>query len=284
MRIVERLKAWRQRPEWTDKAIVFLTLIIAAVGVAQTVIFSKQWKEMHSGGVDTHDLAVAAKAQADEAKVQADRATESAQYMRQLADQALAQAKATNRLAAEAGKSAEYARQLANTTSSELQTMQATAKNDQRAWVGQQNAVLTTYELGKVITITVNLSNTGRSPARHITYTATAGIFDIKSVPPFALDIPNPAWTGTSSIPPQGGYQIEVTTPNVLDQDAKDPIDRRDRVVWAWGTIHYEDIFGDGHITQFCAYSLDTTKNREAPKQGMLMHNCPSGNRHDEMD
>jgi hypothetical protein len=52
--------------KWTDVAIVILTIGIV-------IVSGLQWHEMHSGSADTHDLAMAAKAQADAAKAQADR-------------------------------------------------------------------------------------------------------------------------------------------------------------------------------------------------------------------
>jgi hypothetical protein len=70
----ERDKANGDKPKWTDKAVVFFTLCLVAVAIWQGIIFRKQWQEMHSGGVDTHALADAAKAQAEAAKAQAEEA------------------------------------------------------------------------------------------------------------------------------------------------------------------------------------------------------------------
>ena len=59
------------KPKWTDVAIVILTVGIVFLAIMQ-------WWEMHSGGVDTHDLAVAAgkapmpRNLGEQAKLQAD--------------------------------------------------------------------------------------------------------------------------------------------------------------------------------------------------------------------
>lgn len=296
MKLFERARNWWrnqfiEKAAWTDKAIVLLTGAIVFVGVLQTVIFNRQWREMHTGGADTHDLAIAAKAQADEAKVQADqariqatKATESADYMKHLAEATLQQSKATAKLAAEARKSAEYAGHLAATAASELGTAQANARNDQRAWIGEQQAQLATYEVGKHTTVSVELSNTGKSPARHVTYTSNITVIPVEMAPSFGLDIPDPTWTGIASIAPQGGYQIQIVMPSLLNQEAKDLVDHNDRVIWVWGTLHYEDIFNEGHVTEFCALSFDRTSNHKPASQGMLMYSCPPGNHHDEMN
>src|ERR1017187_784042 len=64
--LFRRLKEWwrnpyRERPNWTDKAVVALTIgIVAMAGM--------QWWEMHTGGIDTKAIADAAKQQACAAK------------------------------------------------------------------------------------------------------------------------------------------------------------------------------------------------------------------------
>lgn len=246
---------------------------------------------MHSGGADTHDLAIAAKAQADEAKIQSQEATiqakdatASADYMKQLANETLAQAIATNKLAAQAQKSAEYAGDLSRTAASELKTAQATAQNDERAWIGVQQTQLASFEPGKPVSAIIILDNTGKSPARHITYTSTMQILPTGSSPPFGLDIPDATWTGITSIAPQVGYRLQVVTNSILSQELRDLIEHNDRVIWVWGTLQYEDIFNQSHLTEFCAYSLDVTSNHQPATQGMLMYSCPPGNRHDEMN
>lgn len=291
MKLIERIGIWWKGPSWTDKAVVVLTVVIVAVGVAQTVIFRKQWQEMHSGGTDTHDLAIAAKTQADEAriqagqaKIQADKAIESAEYMDQLAKETLAEARGTNKLAVQAQRSAEYAGQLAKTAEAELATAQSNAKNDQRAWLGVQQTQLESFDVGKRISVIVMLSNTGKSPARHETYVGQIEVLPREARPNFGFDIPDPTWTGVASISPQGSYRLQFATSTLLTQDERDLISHGDRVIWVWGTIHYEDIFDQGHITEFCAFSLDTTSNRQPPSQGMLMYSCPPGNHHDNMD
>src|SRR5258708_10466685 len=92
----------RDKPKWTDVAIVVLTLGILGAAVLQTHVFNKQWEEMHAGGMDTRDLAIAAKAQADAAKAQSE-------STRGLVQSAIDQAKATNKLANEARRSADAA-------------------------------------------------------------------------------------------------------------------------------------------------------------------------------
>jgi len=97
--LIESFKMWlrnphRDKPKWTDVAIVFLTLGIVFLGYMQ-------YKEMHGSGVDTHDLAVQAKAQADAARASADstktlgdRMKDQAGRTKTIAEQAVIQANA----------------------------------------------------------------------------------------------------------------------------------------------------------------------------------------------
>jgi hypothetical protein len=69
-----------------------------------------QWYEMHAGGVDTHDLAVAAGKQADRTK--------------EIVDQMKLQAGATHDLAVAAGKQADASKALADLTAKQFTASQ----------------------------------------------------------------------------------------------------------------------------------------------------------------
>jgi hypothetical protein len=87
-----------EKAKWTDIAIVVLTVDIV-------VVSALQWHEMHAGSADTHDLAIAAKAQADAARAQAEAATRNSDETHNLAEEAKLQAGASKR-AADAATSA----------------------------------------------------------------------------------------------------------------------------------------------------------------------------------
>jgi hypothetical protein len=78
-------KPMSDSPKWTDIAIVLLTCVIAGAAIFQ-------WREMHTGATDTHDLAVAAKTQAEAAKAQADATKIQAENTKTIAESAKSQA------------------------------------------------------------------------------------------------------------------------------------------------------------------------------------------------
>lgn len=98
------------KPKWTDVAIVILTVGIVFLAIMQ-------WWEMHSGGVDTHDLAVAAGKQADAARA--------------LGEQAKLQADGTRDLSVAAGKQAQQAERSSKIAERTLGILET----QQRAWV-----------------------------------------------------------------------------------------------------------------------------------------------------
>ena len=113
----------------------------AASNAAQTA--DATLKEIQKGGVDTHELAVQAKNQADRTK--------------DIADRALDQAKATNRLAAEAKRSADVAQQAL-----EVQTrpwLTITDISPVRAWRSTEH-----------IQFNFGLRNSGQSPANQAAF------------------------------------------------------------------------------------------------------------------
>ena len=146
--------------------MAIFTFVIACAAVAQYFIFHSQrevmrdqWKvmrdqynvmdnqlrEMRSGAKDTHDLAVAAKAQADSTKAVADRAR--------------AQVEATNKLAQEASRSADISDNM-------LRNTQELADLERRPWIGF-NFIDNTTESGGyfIATLIGTIANTGKTPA-----------------------------------------------------------------------------------------------------------------------
>jgi ElaB/YqjD/DUF883 family membrane-anchored ribosome-binding protein len=98
--------------------MAMFTFVLAATSWLTIWILKNQLREMHEGGIDTHDLAVAAGKQADAAKVQSEQAkaqtdkmAESLTKTDKLINKATEQANATNRLAMQAKRSADVAQE-----------------------------------------------------------------------------------------------------------------------------------------------------------------------------
>lgn len=139
----------------TASAIVVAGLTGAAI-YWQAQIGAETLQEIKKGGTDTHDLAAAAKAQADAAKA-------TAESTKEIADRALAQATATNALAMQAKRQADIAGDALN---SNIES----ANQDRRPWVGLQSLQCNGCRMdadGSLIIgdLSAVLVNTGKTPA-----------------------------------------------------------------------------------------------------------------------
>jgi hypothetical protein len=150
----EHHPASEDKPKWTDIAIAFFTVCLVAVAYWQGHIFDKQWNEMHSGGVDTHELALAAKAQADEAKAQVEKLTESLTKTEKLIG-------ATKALADDTKTLADNTLRQANAT----QAIAEQSITEGRPWIGI-GVTVAGFEATKEAKATFQVTNSGRRPAK----------------------------------------------------------------------------------------------------------------------
>jgi hypothetical protein len=142
--------------------IILTALAIIVAGLTGAAIYwqaqigAETLAEIKKGGTDTHDLAVAAKSQADAAKATADSA-------KVIAASALTQATATNYLANQAKRQADIATEA-------LRSNIESANQDRRPWVGLQslqcnNCRQDTDGSAIIGELSAVLVNTGKTPA-----------------------------------------------------------------------------------------------------------------------
>jgi hypothetical protein len=142
------------KPKWTDRTMAFFTVFLFLAAVIQAVIFFKQWQEMHTGGTDTHDLALAAKSQADETKAQVEKMNEGLTKTDKLIAEATAQATSTKILADDTLKQAKATRDLVSQST-----------NEGRPWLGVTITV-SDFEAGKESKVGFLTTNSGKRPAK----------------------------------------------------------------------------------------------------------------------
>jgi hypothetical protein len=251
-----KLNAAGDKPKWTDVAIVIFTVCLVGVAIWQGHIFDKQWQEMHSGGTDTHDLAAAAKAQAEEAKEQVARLTESLDKTDKLiaeattqANAALKQADGTYDLARQAQRSANYA-QKAIETSIEAD----------RPWVGVTLFTVDSHVAGTPAKARFVYSNTGKRPAKGTIRIARA---EFSTLPPS----PFAGVSGDASV---AFILPGATLSSTFDYDVPDGLEaklKRDRKTeFFFAEIVYLDVETNiSHITHFCSYWDPTNKDTPFP-------------------
>jgi hypothetical protein len=249
-------RANEDKPKWTDKTVALFTLFLFLAAVIQGVIFYKQWQEMHSGGADTHDLAVAAKtqaeaakAQADEAKVQVDKMAESLKKTDALIKEATAQANATNLLAAQAQRSADYSQQAINA-----------GVEAERPWVGVGSFNVSNFVEGQTAKVSFNYVNSGKRPA---TASARYAVTIVKSLPIFP-DYSKAPPASIAFVLPGGsfGSTYDYEVPNAAFAEWK----QTKQIFFVVAEIFYTDVeTNKTYITRFCSYYNPANKNEPFP-------------------
>ena len=244
-----------------------------------------QWREMHSGGEDTHDLALAAKAQADATKAEAD-------AMRDLAERALRQAKATDKLARAAERSASAAdesardadvsaratKDMAAISAASLDNARQSDRLDQRPWVYVSSMRLTKFQPDSKFEAHLVFANSGRSPALHMEVVGNLVIMNRSANPDFLPPAPLTSFISLRALAPQGANDWTFETPKMLSADEKYEVERFLQVIWFWGYIRYDDAVGVQHLTQFCGNTLSNGLDSRKVSEGMEFSLCPNQN------
>jgi hypothetical protein len=241
-------------PKWTDMAIVFLTVGIVVVSVLQ-------WHEMHTGSTDTHDLALAAKAQAEASKAQAEAAARAATDTHELALQAKNQADRTKDIADRTLAEAVATNRLAKTSA---ETLTHTEKS-LRPWVNAQKVFPTVDVAEGYVPIAIEVENAGSSPALHtVTYQEVTIICGGDERERFPHNPPYSdyrSWPSTAMLPPGTGG---VTDPYgiTIDHDRMVDLNMGRCTLYGYGIITYCDAFGYLHWQNYCGRWIQGTSRK----------------------
>jgi hypothetical protein len=200
--------------------------------LATAIFIGLQWLEIRSGGADTHDLAVAAKAQANKMKDM----SEAADKIRQAAEDMVIQD-----------------RRIADNAQRSLNASIAAARNDQRAWLGPTEITPFEFKVGEVMpAMKVTVRNNGKTPAFKFTSQIALRVFKKgeKFEPRYAI-VSTPA--SIDVVQPNGGLQLNtgVGVNKLTEQNIAD-LRLGDVLVYLFGKGRYEDVFHRTHHFTFC--------------------------------
>ena len=250
-----------ENARWTDIAIVILTVGIVAVSLMQ-------WHEMHTGASDTHDLAVAAKAQADAARTQAEDTKTIAESARSQAANTQSLALATSDEVAKLGASVREAHRLALAA----EEANKNAIDAERPWVGVVSVSADPIASGKSGVARVNVVNSGRRPARLLRFRVASGVFGgFPEHPPFPNSTAWPDLSQTVLLPGMGAtneFPFAEISPGQFEAMAGGVLR-----FYIYGVIDYEDVRvkGTPHSTSVCLFWTAT-------KSSAPFATCPEHN------
>lgn len=284
VKVAAKLRRILKEATLTDWIMAISTVCLLIVAVIAACISYFQWHEMHTGGVDTHELALAAKAQADATKAEAD-------SMHDLASRALRQAEATDKLALQAEKSAAASVQsardadvsaratkdMAAISAATLDNAKQNAQLDQRAWLSISTMRLTKFQADAKLETQLVFSNSGRSPALHVSVVGAVVVMDKAVDPNFLSVAPASDFTALRAMAPQVANTWTRESERPIGSEDKDRVEHGTSIIWAWGFIRYDDTFGVTHITQYCGYTRDRVGSAKIV-EGMDFYLCPTNN------
>jgi hypothetical protein len=167
------------------------------------------------------------------------------------------------RIAAEQVKSATMAAWAAKTSSENVTPVDSSSVHNghiaeeamrlqQRAWVFVTEIRAGGLQAGKPLDITLGFKNTGRTPARNVQIATQIDSLPRGREPEPRLD---KAYS-RGIIPPEGTVFANIGNGNgngsSLTQQDLQAIQSGDLVVWAYGTLTYDDVFEVRQATMFC--------------------------------
>lgn len=243
----------------TTNVIMALATVVIALFTWMTYTIVK------SGPEDTKKIIQAAQIQAGAANQISDAAddfTDSARWMEQHMEDA-ANAMQDSVDTADAN------------TKTTIKNAQNAFRSEQRAWVGVLDATPIEFSEAKGFSATVIFFNSGRTPARNV---QSSGMYMFSPAP---VSGPPPEFIKTlsfrpaQSIAPQGRYNLalgqesvgEITTPTQLQGQQNlisryQDIKNKKVVLYFYGILKYDDVFGNHRETQYCISLADPDTKR----------------------
>jgi hypothetical protein len=95
--------------------------------------------------------------------------------------------------------------------------------------------------------------NNGQTPAYNVRYRAKAEILSDSVAVSYTFTAPPDTPKSQSSIGPKENRLLSAILPyRVADSEVQDIMDGNGKALWVWGVVHYDDVFGKAHFTQFC--------------------------------
>ena len=227
----------RSTLRWT-RASFFIVLATAA-------FIALQWNEMRTGGADTHDLAAAAKTQAEKMRSMSD----AAEKIRQAAENMVIQ---DQRIADNAQKALDASNKQSKAV---LDASAATFRLDQRAWVGAEDITSTPVvpEVDKVWDVAISLKNSGKTPAKNILMWNNEGV--LKMLPDVNADCAEAIKQQASKtmLPPNGSSKVILHVANGIKVPSDWEKEISDNgVLYVHGCILYDDVFLLAHWMTYC--------------------------------
>jgi len=241
-----------------DRWTLLFTAVIAVSTALYTLFAFWTLREIHSGGADTHTLAIAAATQASHTREIAQAAQEQVDAADKISDAANSFSATANVAVEEfkraAAESAAASREAASNAKNTIKNAQTSFRDDQRAWVGIGPFRVAQFEEQKPLEVDVEILNSGKTPALRVEEWARYKFSSISQLGPMPTELADIKWTPEGSVPPQGHQTLHLDLPWDVWKKNELAIKFKRSYPAFFGVISYNDISGRQHRTQFCFY------------------------------
>ncbi len=100
------------------------------------------------------------------------------------------------------------------------------------------------------------LLNAGHTPAHKVSYKANAAILPVPLPEDFAFPLPDES-IGAALLGAQQNATLGAIVDDFCDdKEVEDIKIGKGKVLYIWGIVNYEDVFGESHFTKFCQSTL----------------------------
>ncbi len=256
-RLWSKFKTWwhdpfRSRPNPAEHLTVFLTVVIAVVGMLQYSVYRQQKRIMESSGGQTDQLIQQAQIQAAASQrnaVAAEHFAASAGLINKGVSDAVIKLQAQAEKMETARKTAELSSRKA------LDAPIDSSRTDQRAWIDLIISAPPAFQADQPFSTNAQVKNLGKTPAKNI---QMGDAFEgLSAQTTYSFDHAKLTMTRMGMLPPQGPAlrPVEITPGKpheILGQGRFDAISRGSIVLFYWGLVTYDDVFGIHHWLKFC--------------------------------
>lgn len=238
-----------------DRWIRIYLIVTGAAAILALMVITLMWRQLKQLRIAREQSDRIARRANEQIGAMRDAADQTDRMIQQLVEQV--------RIAAEQVKSATMAARAARNSDDEDSKVDTSSVHNghiaeeamrlqQRAWVFVTEIRASELQAGRPLDITLGFKNTGRTPARNVQIAT-----QVDSLPK-GRD-PEPRLEKAYSrgiIPPEGTVFANIGNGNGhsqgLTQEDLQAIKSGDLVVWAYGTLTYDDVFEVRQATMFC--------------------------------
>lgn len=242
----------------TDRITAFATVIIMLATTAYSVIALKQWRVMEKQTLAAFQQLSTAKSSI---RIANDALKDARESSKEQSDRAERLTKANEDVAHASMQSAETLKQ------SSGKSLDATIENfrlDQRAWITTKKMTFQGYTAGgkrvvikegRPIKFEITYTNTGKTPARILATKTYFFVMKNGEKPPLQEKSIISTENDPFTLFPNGEYSHEIASQG-YSQKQIETLKSGQYVIYIYGMIPYEDVFGQIRWTQYCNYLM----------------------------